>query len=134
MVNRRQIKFIFILSIGLLSLSILFQNCAKSNITNSGAAVSQQTILESKSIDILNQKCSSCHSESTGAANSAPGADPITNISDVNYLLRTRLIIPGEPDLSPIYQSVRNGDMPVNESLDTQEIQTIKDWISGIKL
>ena len=134
MINGRQIKFIFIVSTCLLSLSTLFQNCAKSNITNSGAAASQQTILESKSIDILNQKCSSCHSEASGAANTTPGADPITNISNVDYLLRTRLVIPGEPELSPIYQSVRNGEMPINESLDTQEIQTIKDWISGIKL
>jgi len=112
-------------------LNLLFQNCAKNKISNSGETVSAQTILQSKSVDMLSQKCSSCHTGDNAYANVVPGSDPITDITSVDYLIKTRLIIPGEPDLSPLFQQVSSAEMPPGQPLSLEEVNILKDWITN---
>lgn len=115
----------------LIVVSILFQNCAKRGISNSGETVSAQTILQSKSMDLLSQKCSACHSGDNAYANVVPGSDPITDIANADYLLKARLIVPGEPDLSPLYQMVSSADMPPGQPLSADEMNLLKEWIAN---
>jgi len=112
-------------------LNLLFQNCAKNKISNSGETVSAQTILQSKSVDMLSQKSSSCHTGDNAYANVVPGSDPITDITSVDYLIKTRLIIPGEPDLSPVFQQVSSSEIPPGQPLSLDEVNILKDWITN---
>ncbi len=115
----------------LVIMGVFFQNCSKKPIVNSGEFVSAQTILQSKSVDLIAERCNACHSGDSAYANVVPGSDPITDIANVDYLLRTRLIIPGEPDLSPLYQLVSTAEMPPGQPLSFEEINLLKDWITN---
>jgi len=124
--NYRKIGFILG---SLFLLNIFFQNCSKSKLSNSGETVSAQTILQSKSVDLLTQKCNACHSGDSAYTNAVLGSDPITDIANVDYLLKVRLIVPGEPDLSPLFQKVSSADMPPGQPLSLDEVNTLRDWI-----
>lgn len=114
----------------LVVLNIAFQNCAKKDITNEGATASTQAVAQAKSVELLQQKCSSCHSGTNAYANAVPGNDAITDITNVDYLLSTRLIIPGEPDISPLFQMIQSADMPPGQPLSVSEVTLIKEWIA----
>jgi uncharacterized membrane protein len=126
----KQRKIIFILS-SLLVLNFTFQNCAKKKKTESSLQASEQEIMEQKSMAIINEKCASCHTGAAALSNAAGTNDPITAITDLDYLLRTRLIIAGEPDLSPLFQSIQGADMPPGQPLSLNEVTILKDWITN---
>lgn len=115
-----------------LILLFLFQNCAKKKISNSGESATEIQVLQSKSLDILKNNCIECHLGENAYANTLAGTDPILEIDNANYLIQTRLIVPGEPELSPLYQKVKNGDMPPGNPLSSDEVILLKDWITQL--
>lgn len=115
-----------------LGLNVAFQNCAKKPATNDGESASSQAIMNSKAAELLQQKCAACHSGAAAYANAVPGHDPILDIADVEYLLRTRLVVPGEPDLSPLFQVIQRGEMPPGQPLVLNEIDMLKFWIEEL--
>jgi uncharacterized membrane protein len=112
-------------------IGILFQNCAKkeNNVVDQTSISSEQAIIEAKATELLAQKCGSCHSGANAYSNAAVGTDPITDISNVDYLLKTRLMVPGEPELSPIFQMAQSAEMPPNQPLTISEVELLKKWI-----
>lgn len=123
----RKTMLLFGVLLGTLSLSVMFQNCA---MTSSGddpefEALTQSSILASKSISILTAKCLRCHNPQN-----AQGG--ISNITDVNYLLYYRFVIPGQPDISDIVRVIREGSMPPDGNpVTVQELDSLSKWIQS---
>ena len=87
---------------------------------------SQGLPLQSNALKVIQSKCVSCH-------NSTNPSGGIAYLTDVNSLLYYGLVIPGEPQISHLYQLIQTGRMPPNAPLKAAESQAIYDWIySGI--
>lgn len=78
--------------------------------------------LESAALKVIAQNCSSCHGPT-----SASGG--IGNLLDVEYLLNSGLVLPGNSGGSRLTRSMAQGSMPPANPMATPEIQIIKDWI-----
>lgn len=105
---------------------ISFQNCgvlADKPQDGSASLSSASAQLQSKAMEILTRKCSSCH-------NAQSSSGDIGSITDVNSLLYYRLVVPNEPQISDLYTVIQNGEMPIGGSMTTAEIKTIYDWIN----
>ena len=89
-----------------------------------GDAVKYETQIQ----PILNAKCSKCHGESKQTAG--------LNLSTADALGRGgesgAVLVPGKPDESPLFEMVRDGQMPPkgNEGLTKNEIELIRRWIA----
>lgn len=105
-----------------------YQNCTKKETSTSKEPTTLQ-LLQSKSVVVLEEQCSACHTGDEAYSNTVLGSDPIIDISNVNYLLQMRLVVPGEPELSPLFQKIKTGDMPPGKPLSVEEVDTIKEWI-----
>jgi uncharacterized membrane protein len=115
------ISFMMVLSFG-------FQNCSKKKSVTQ--APSEQELRQQKVVALFSEKCASCHTGEAAFSNAAGTNDPITNITDVDYLVRSRLIIGGEPDISPIFQKIQGADMPPGQPLNLTDVNLIKEWIT----
>lgn len=123
---------ISIITFSLVLFTLVFQNCARKKTEGSSQeVVSAQALAEQKSLAILTEKCASCHTGEAALQNGSGLNEPITDITNVNYLISKRLIIAGEPDLSPLYVSLVNADMPPGQPMSLAEVNTIKDWITN---
>ena len=76
---------------------------------------------------IVERSCTNCHGATRQMANlrlDTPGA------------LR-KMIVPGKPEASPLYQRIASLDkqarMPLGGKLEDSEIATIRNWITGVK-
>lgn len=72
---------------------------------------------------ILEKDCTSCHHSGTGA--------PHLDLTSHQRALADKLLVPGEPDRSPLYLSVARGAMPPGKKLSAAEIDTIRRWIAA---
>lgn len=125
--KRNRFKAILISSI-MLVLGLAFQNCAKKKTDSQ--TLSEQELRQQKVVALFTEKCASCHTGEAAFSNAAGTNDPITNITDVEYLVRMRLIIGGEPDLSPIFKMIQGADMPPGQPMSLADVNLIKDWIT----
>lgn len=102
-----------------------FQNCGQPSELEFEPSTSSAAGVQNGAINLLINKCSSCHNPSN-----AQGG--INDITDVQYLLYSRLVIAGEPEISPIIEEVSQGQMPPppNASLTGAEVSMLKDWIT----
>ena len=125
---KKQIKLITI-GFSTLVLLIGYQNCsnsmkpmdldASSESDSSGSYSAEQ--LNAKSMTILQNKCSACHSQSVSLGD-------INYITDLNSLQYYRLVIPGQAALSPLY-AVLNNNADHSSLLSQNESQIIFNWI-----
>lgn len=111
-----------------------YQNCAyvaDSGMAPGGSSVSslapdtegeKSALLEKNAMSVLKGKCFSCHN----SQNAMGGIDFITDVNSLKYY---RLAIPGEPQISPIYDVIAKGEMPPNAPLSQAQAQAIYDWI-----
>jgi mono/diheme cytochrome c family protein len=112
-----------------LSPIVLFQNCGKptelqySSVFDANSQLSKQEA----SLIVLQQSCASCHSQSVQSGG-------VGDITDISYLTYARIVIPGEPELSPLINVITNGQMPIGgmDPLSSAEVQVLKDWIKGL--
>lgn len=117
-------KIIFVFATILLT----YQNCAfvgpQQSLSSSSSAsiLSKQALLEAKAMGILRTSCAGCHNASS------PGGG-IDYMMDINALKYYRLVIPGEPQLSELYDSIATGRMPKSSTLTQDQIKAIYDWI-----
>lgn len=75
---------------------------------------------------ILGKNCTECHNSGLSTGN-------VGDVTNLDYLLYTRLVVPGEPEISPLIQSIISGGMPMGKTpLSGSEVQILKDWISGL--
>lgn len=89
-----------------------------------GSTVTSDPALQTQALGILSNKCASCHQDVTSGG--------ITQILNVNHLIASGLIVPGNPNQGVIVGSITAGRMPLGGTISAAEIQTIKDWISTI--
>lgn len=104
---------------------LFFQNCSalrSPNEEGSATALSESDVLGKQALDILSAKCLTCH-------NSDKAEGGISDITDLNYLLYYRLVIPGQPEISDIVRVIKDGTMPPGGGVTTEEIKTINKWI-----
>jgi hypothetical protein len=111
---------LFVVVAGVMS----FQNCSMVATPGGTEATSLNSmqVLEAKAFTIINSKCVGCHNPS----NAMGGMNYITNL---NSLLYFHQVVPGEPDISPLYQKIQTGAMPPGQPLSEAEAKAIYDWI-----
>lgn len=130
-----------VVGISILGLILLigFQNCSGSfspdNSLSSEAALDSRDLLNQKGISVLTNRCASCHNPQNVNGN-------ISNITDINYLLFYRLVIPGQPEISDVIRTIKEGRMPPDGKITSDEVTDLTEWIkagltdygSGVKL
>jgi formylglycine-generating enzyme required for sulfatase activity len=72
---------------------------------------------------ILEQNCTGCHHDS-----SEPKHIDLTSRA---FVLSHKLVIPGQPDASPLYTSIKSGAMPPSGKLSPGDIDGIEHWIQA---
>ena len=122
-------KFSFLILVFSLILVGLFQNCGQPSQLEFWGSwdLSSQDGLQDASLNILQRRCTECHGAGVMNGN-------VTDITNLNYLVYSRLVIPGEPEISPLFIQVSQGLMPFGKPpLSTAEVEVLRSWISGLK-
>lgn len=111
-----------------------FQNCTEGfNSANSSSMGSNRIPFsyndnpipeQLKAIEILRTYCNACHVEQN--------LGNVTNVLDVDHLIRSNLIVVGQPDSSPLFQSVNNNRMPPSGPLTEQDKSDLRVWILAL--
>jgi len=122
---RKYFKFfmLFLLPIGVALFS--FQNCSQLSSTAGdqySESLSMQSLLQQKAMTVMTSRCLNCHNANT------PSGGVI--VSDISNLLSSGAVVPGEPSLSPLYQSIQSGRMPINSRMTQSEVEAIYNWIA----
>lgn len=115
-----------------------FQNCSSdfqvldpvglaSSSGASASTIQSDPVLKTQAMAILQTKCSSCHQ--TAAMGN------VTQILDVNHLVSSGLLVPGDPTQGRLVLSIQGGTMPpAPQSVTSTELTTIKNWILTVKV
>jgi mono/diheme cytochrome c family protein len=107
---------------------VFYQNCGKPTglVYSSSVDLNSQAGIQDAAIQVVSKHCSECHSATTMNGN-------VGDLTDINYAVYSRLIIPGEPELSPIISEITQGLMPAGRpSLSGDEVEILKSWIKGM--
>ncbi len=110
-----------------------FQNCSgkfqvKSGLDSQGFSVEQDLNLQQQSISILDAKCATCHDAATQGG--------VTGILNVEHLISSGLITPGNPNAGRLVGSIEDNSMPTTglPRVTPGELSVLKSWISSIKV
>ena len=108
-----------------LSALITFQNCGQfESMDGSSLGLSLQDQLvqeQSKALVILANNCASCHGTIPSGG--------VANITNVDHLIESGLIVPGRPEDSPLISSVESNLMPPSNPLQTGDKITLENWV-----
>lgn len=102
-----------------------FQNCSavgQATDSKSSKLSSENDILGAEALEILSAKCLSCH-------NPDKPAGGISDITDLNFLLYYRLVIPGQPEISDVIRVIKDGSMPPGGGVSTDDLAILNRWI-----
>jgi mono/diheme cytochrome c family protein len=126
---KNNIRLSLIAAISLVTV-LAYQNCSNSmkplDLDSTGAAATSSgplsvSQMETQAVSVLTNNCASCHS--------SPANDGmISYITDVNALKYFRVVIPGEPTVSPMY-TVLTQDSDHMTLLSQQQMDLIFGWI-----
>ena len=75
-------------------------------------------------LSVINQNCVSCHGQSSGPQG-------IFNLLNLSHLVSSGLVVPGNPDQSPLYTAIKTGSMPLRGRLSENDQNLIRDWIAA---
>lgn len=107
----------------------LFQNCTNgfqpAHKSSSSTLTSDLSILQKQALEIMSNNCRVCH------VNQALGG--VSNILDFPHLIDANLIIPGNPDGSPLYMVLADNSMPPSAPLSAADKLTIRNWIQSLQ-
>jgi mono/diheme cytochrome c family protein len=78
--------------------------------------------LGQRALQIIETNCASCHTSTGGPRN-------IFNLTDVGHLVQTGLVVPGNPDGSPLLQSIEANRMPKSIPLGGADKLLLRQWI-----
>ncbi|OQW47276.1 MAG: hypothetical protein A4S09_15900 [Proteobacteria bacterium SG_bin7] len=128
--RRNMGKSVFYFVVLAVIVSVFYSNCSPTHNSGNGSSnINTAAILQSlqtNSLKILTDKCSSCHNDAT--VNST-----LKDILDVNYLESSGFIDPGSPQTSPLYMSIVDQIMPKNGTpLSAEDIAILRDWIAAL--
>lgn len=82
--------------------------------------------LTAQADQVIETYCRSCH---------APGKTygavfPTGDIADMPF--DKRIVIPGNAEASPLYESIASNRMPLGQKMNAQEVDVLKRWIDGL--
>lgn len=122
----RRAKWLMAIISSCLILVVSFQNCSMVGQANSSSksakALSESDVLGAQALEILSAKCLSCH-------NPDKPEGGISDITDLNFLLYYRLVIPAQPEISDVIRVIKDGTMPPGGGVSTTELQALNRWI-----
>jgi mono/diheme cytochrome c family protein len=96
------------------------------SLSTSPSPTYTESLLNAKARQILKTHCDRCHKEG-GVAQ-----DVFGSVLDFDSLARKQIIAPGNPANSPLFESVRNGEMPKDaKRLSKADIKTLNAWITN---
>lgn len=107
---------------------LMYQNCGKPSSLDYSSSIDLATEagLQKASLGILEKNCSECHNSTTQNGN-------VGDVSNVDYLIYSRLVVPGEPEISPIIVAITQGAMPVGKPpLGSSDVEILKSWILAL--
>lgn len=82
--------------------------------------------LRTQSLNIISNRCGACHvSASLGG---------IGQLTDVNHLISSGIVVVGDPAQSSLVTSITGGTMPPGTTLPATEVQALQDWISSMSM
>lgn len=102
-----------------------YQNCSKSTALNDNEYNDMSLAAAAPGLAVLKANCVSCHSATSDLGG-------VGDILDLNQLVYKRLLIPGEPDLSPIVSSIQEAAMPPGQPMSTADLDTLKEWVTTL--
>tara|TARA_B110001454_G_scaffold64823_1_gene62958 strand:- start:2969 stop:3691 length:723 start_codon:yes stop_codon:yes gene_type:complete len=121
----RKRKFLAVMMASCLLLVVSFQNCSvvgSANSSKSSKSSSENDILGAQALEILSSKCLTCH-------NPDKPEGGISDITDLNFLLYYRLVIPGQPEISDLIRVIKEGSMPPGGGVSTDDLAALNKWI-----
>jgi cytochrome c5 len=82
--------------------------------------------LTAQADQVIETYCRACH---------APGKTygavfPTGDIADMPF--DKRIVVPGNADASPLYESIASNRMPLGQKMNTQEVNVLKQWITAL--
>lgn len=118
------------LLMGILSLLFLpYSNCSplherslNSTAFDTGAILQS---LQTKSLQILNLKCASCH-------NNTVTDNAFTNANDISFMISNDYIDAGVPQTSRLYLKLIDGHNSINPNITSEELAVLRDWIAAL--
>ncbi|MBL7554560.1 MAG: hypothetical protein JNM24_01965 [Bdellovibrionaceae bacterium] len=106
-------------------LVVSFQNCSavgSASSSKSAKLSSENDILGAQALEILSAKCLTCH-------NPDKPEGGISDITDLNFLLYYRLVIPGQPEISDVIRVIKEGSMPPGGGVSVSDLAALNRWI-----
>lgn len=100
-----------------------FTNLLGSGSSEQASLLGGSSVAESKALLILQNNCTACHTSSSGPAY-------VFNLLDVNHLISSGMVVPGQPDASPLLQSIEANRMPLRAHF---QAQTSWSFASGLR-
>lgn len=91
-----------------------------------GYSLSVDSNLQAQAIPILSNRCGACHQDVASGG--------ISHILDVNHLVISGLIVPGDITQGRLLATISTGTMPKNSSLPATELQTLQAWVASMRL
>ncbi|AXI41347.1 c-type cytochrome [Sulfitobacter sp. SK011] len=82
--------------------------------------------LTAQADQVIETHCRSCH---------APGKTygavfPTGELADMPF--DKRILVPGNPDASPLYESIASNRMPKGKQMTVQEVEALRNWITAL--
>lgn len=106
-----------------------FQSVDPSDINgslNGGKHLIVDAALQTQSLKILQTHCASCHDQVASGG--------ISGILNVDHLIASGLIIPGESNRGRLITAIAIGKMPpAPGSVPVQDIITLRNWVNSMK-
>lgn len=91
--------------------------------SNSSGALGGDPVAQEKAMAYLQSNCLGCHG--------ANGSGGVSNITDINHLIASGLIVPGNPTAGRLIGSMEDGSMPTAQRASTADLQIIRDWLGS---
>lgn len=118
-----------VIALATVFISLSYQNCSQlgseqssKSANGSYSGLSEQEILYRNSSKVLNDKCVACH-------NSAMMSGSV-DLTSANEMLRSGVVVPNEPALSPLMMVLQDTSIEAHISLKQTEINHISVWIA----
>ena len=109
-------------------MALLVVDCSQGPMGINGAAGSVTTqsatnLYQARALAILRKNCTSCHTSSAGPAE-------VYDVTNLTHLVSVGLVVPGQPDQSPLFGVISSGAMPKTGALSATDKAVILNWIS----
>lgn len=89
-------------------------------------SVSVDPAIVAEADQVIETYCRACHAPGKTYGSVFPTGD----IADMPF--DKRIVVPGNPDASPLYESIASNRMPTGKKLNVQEVEALRKWIVAL--